>query len=501
MDCMQRLLAILFVALASVSGLAQDLPTGAIKRFVVTEDGEGTLGCLAFSPDGKTLACGGSAKKIHLFDVASGELLRSFGTHVDSVWTVAWSPDGRMLCSGGRADLTLRAWNPATGDELAPFEGHQGGITRIRFFRDGKRLIMSGGSWDPTIRIWSVAERKQLMSISAHSDLIDSMDLAASGRLAISGSRDGQLRIWDLRRGSETFHYSHPGDDAGFSSVAFSPDGRLFAFGTFDGQFEIRETLTGRRCMPALEHNGAVRYIAFSPDGRLVAFVGDTRQLVVWDAWAGSEIARFRGHTGPIQAVAFSPDGKQIATSGADAHIFLWQSPGAGSQSRLLTDDERLHSFSLLTSDNAVIAHRAIVDLANDSGPVVALLANHVAPAVAGDEKAYAKDIAMLGSPRYSERETAMRDLELAGDLAEGAIRRALADSQSLEQRHRLVRLLDRIDHLIPTGAALRSLRLVAILEMRRGDQSRELLTKLASGAPTSRLTIEAHDSLDRLRP
>src|SRR5205085_11584568 len=135
---------------------------------------------------------------VHLFDVKTGELVRSFGNHPDNVWTVAWSPDGKILCSGGRADLTLRAWDPASGDELKPFEGHKGGITRIKFFRDGKRLIMSGGSWDPTIRVWDVGGRQQLMAMTGHNNLIDAMDLAAHGRLAVSGSRDGTLRLWDL---------------------------------------------------------------------------------------------------------------------------------------------------------------------------------------------------------------------------------------------------------------------------------------------------------------
>src|SRR5262245_27563398 len=122
-------LLLLAVAFANVTVRADDaLPDGTVRRMTVTEDGAGTLFCVAFSPDGKTIAVGGSLRRVHLFDVKSGELLRSFGNHPDNVWTVAWSPDGKLLCSGGRSDVTLRVWDPNTGDELKAFEGHQGGI-------------------------------------------------------------------------------------------------------------------------------------------------------------------------------------------------------------------------------------------------------------------------------------------------------------------------------------------------------------------------------------
>ncbi len=420
----RSLLALAFLAVCAHAD--DSLPRGAKHKMVVTEDGEGTIWSVAFSPDGKYLACGGSVKKIHLFDVNTGELLRSFGTHPDAVWTVAFSPDGKMLCSGGRADLTLRVWNPATGDELKPFEGHRGGITRIKFFPDGKRLIMSGGSWDSTIRVWEVAKRRQLLALTGHGDLIDSMDLASNGRLAISGSRDATLRIWSLITGKEIRSHTRTGDDSGYVAVAFSPDARLYASGTFDGQFQVRETMTHRRCLKLHEGRGSVKAIAFSPDGKLVAFVSQSRMIEIWDVRTGETVERYKGHEGPIYALAFSNDGKLLASAGADAATIIWEAPRAPSLGKRLSGSERAEAWERLASDNPVMARHGVVALANDSNEAIDFLAARLKPAPRIDEMRADAFVTQLNSAKFADREHAERELARAGDRAGTLLQRAL---------------------------------------------------------------------------
>src|ERR1051326_7849700 len=74
--------------------------------------------------------------------------------HTASVNTIAVSPDGRFLVSGS-TDNSLKVWDLASGNVLRTLYGHTGAVLTAAISRDG-RLIASGGQ-DATVRVWNVA--------------------------------------------------------------------------------------------------------------------------------------------------------------------------------------------------------------------------------------------------------------------------------------------------------------------------------------------------------
>jgi WD40 repeat protein len=68
----------------------------------------GTM-AVTYSPDGKTLATGGSDRLVRLWDVATGEERVALGWHLDDVRQVAFSADGRWLASISK-DGGVRLW-------------------------------------------------------------------------------------------------------------------------------------------------------------------------------------------------------------------------------------------------------------------------------------------------------------------------------------------------------------------------------------------------------
>jgi len=95
---------------------------------------------LAFSPDGKTLASGGSCDdkgkavpgEIKLWNVASGRNLLTLQGHRKPFLSLAFSPDGKTLALGS-ADSTVKLWDVTTGKERATLQGHTEAVGPVAF--------------------------------------------------------------------------------------------------------------------------------------------------------------------------------------------------------------------------------------------------------------------------------------------------------------------------------------------------------------------------------
>jgi WD40 repeat protein len=113
---------------------------------------------LAFSPDSKLLAVGGSDMAIHLFSIPDGKFARSLPGHTSSVTGLQFHPGGAVLASSSK-DRTVKLWNPANGQLLKSLEGHGAWVQGLTFLGKGTRLASVGA--DATVRLWELSEPKK----------------------------------------------------------------------------------------------------------------------------------------------------------------------------------------------------------------------------------------------------------------------------------------------------------------------------------------------------
>ena len=321
---------------------------------------------VAFSPDGKLLAChrGGPPHIVQLWDWDSGKQVAELQGFAGHVYEMTFSPDGKLLATGDEFG-TIRLTAVATCKEIATLKGHGGMISSLVFARDGRWLYSTGQDgfvrrWRPipdpspdridgdpdlypmtggvspdgrSFFVYSGAKRGYDRWEVIHRDLASNRELnrfQASGRAVLStdGRRvafqnpdERRIRIWDVFARRELASLESPGLVVG--RFRFSADGRIFAVSDPD-TIKLYDSETGKLLRPLAVAKASA--IGFSPDGRFFAASGTrtgeaNASVTVWKTDPLTEIAKLPGIAG---ALSFSPDSQTLAVIQSDK-VVLWE--------------------------------------------------------------------------------------------------------------------------------------------------------------------------------
>lgn len=215
------------------------LETGGNEEEFVLESHENAryVKSVAFSPDCKWLASGGSDMTVKIWDVEQRELRAILTDHTDLVSQVAFSPDGKILASAS-FDNTVKLWSVPDGDVIATLRGHQKEVRGIAFSPDSTMLVSVGD--DGTARLWNASSGESLRLMVGNTGPILSIAFSPDGRYFATGSRGpSTLTIWDVNSRKSLSPVVIPQQKREVVSLAFSSDGQMLAIaGNWNG-FQI----------------------------------------------------------------------------------------------------------------------------------------------------------------------------------------------------------------------------------------------------------------------
>jgi WD40 repeat protein len=291
---------------------------------------------LVFSPDSRWLASTASAESItpdvKVWDVQTGREVRTLGGHVGWIWGLAFSRDVERhprLASAGR-DSNVKLWDLTTGREVLTLRGHRGAVRIVAFSHDGNRLVSAGV--DGMIRVWDATpleagERQEVRSLLGHAGPVRGVAFSPDGQRLASAGDDATVRLWDLTGVADPQVQTLEGDTGQDIGVAFSGDGRLLALGGGRGQaggrLKMWDTATWKELVKKPTTRGAP--LAFGPAGELAA-VADRFTIQVRDTATDREIHLLKGHTWALHGIAFGPDREVplLASASLDRSVRIW---------------------------------------------------------------------------------------------------------------------------------------------------------------------------------
>ena len=214
--------------------------------------------CVAFSPDGKLIACGerdmeqGSYNVgiIRLYDRATGKELQALRGHLTPIASMAFTPDSKTLVSQGIVFFGLRSGEP--------------GESETKF-----------------VRIWDVASGKERPTFAPGAGLRGAI-LSPNGKTVASFSFLGNnINLWETVTGRQRGELT--GNKDMVFDVAFSPDSRLVASAGMDGSVRLYDCFSAKEVGRLEGHRGWVQAVAFAADGKTLVSGGIDTTALVWD--------------------------------------------------------------------------------------------------------------------------------------------------------------------------------------------------------------------------
>ena len=230
------------------------------------------------------------------------------------------------------SDGQIQTIDGGTGNQVSTIRAHPPDAeVYLQISADGEKLITSGS--DGSSRIWSISELLVEAPLRLeHSGWVNSISLSPDDKLVASGSSNGQINIWETvsRRQLRVI----PTGSTEVLSVAFSPGGEQI-LSTGDGENATIWNVSDGRPLLRMRHDTRVHIGIYSPNGKMIATGGADKLIRIWETSTGRLLKSLRGHDNEVTSLVFLGDEGRLVSGGYDETLRLWDTNSGAEIGRL----------------------------------------------------------------------------------------------------------------------------------------------------------------------
>jgi WD40 repeat protein len=303
---------------------------------------------LAFNPNGRTLVSGGEDGTIRVWDVVKRPPLDvEHATIQGDIVSAAFAQGGTILASyDGSESITL--WDFKSGPPVSQPLPVQEEVTNLAVSPDGMTLAFS--SKDNKVLLWDLSAHPPTSRTLPNRDVpVTSLAFSPNSRELLVASEEGAITRWNI---IDT-PYVTATPFAVFSriySMAVNPGDDQFVLGDEHGTLIVRSSgideAPSSYTVPVF--TSSVSSLAFSPDLTMLAFGSEDGVINLWFLEITRPIIQTLAKLDkPIKSLTFSSESKELISLTNDGSMIhwnvdpeIWRDNLCGIATRNLTSDE-----------------------------------------------------------------------------------------------------------------------------------------------------------------
>eukprot|EP01038_Epipyxis_sp_PR26KG_P012111 gene12111-16216_t len=277
-----------------------------------------------YSHDGKYFISSSGDSTCVLWNAITGEMIIALTGPSDGDAFSACFNSTVTRAAAGTNDKKVNIWSIPDGKLLKSMTGHDGEVSALRFHPKDEDALVTGCS-DSSLFIWNINATffSIKLKLKGHSGKINCISFNSLGTLFATASADCSIILWSFPKGDKLRTLTgHSGD---VYSVAFNQYGtdEIIASGSKDKTIKLWNTASGVDINTLQGHKGEVMTVAFSADGSRVLSGSSDWTIAMWKVQTGEKLRTLTSHSDNVNAISCSADGHHFVSASDDRSVRL----------------------------------------------------------------------------------------------------------------------------------------------------------------------------------